>query len=187
MYLITNRRVNEGKKGVSLLGDEPNQKGPNELRLVEAKKKGGKWQLTVLKDELTNDQKTELGLAKNRKYYASHLAAIKTIERARKEKKSILFFVHGFNNDVKSVLDRAESLEKLYNLIVIPFSWPANGGGIKGVVSYRDDKRDAFDRATGRSVEIIRLAGEISLQIQPFGPAQTGCAAFDGDDAAELG
>jgi esterase/lipase superfamily enzyme len=70
--------------------------------------------------------------------------------------------VHGFNNDVKAVLDRAEQLEKNYGVEVIAFTWPANGGGTHGVVSYKSDKRDALastgalDRCFGRMQEYLQ-------------------------------
>ncbi|WP_421840628.1 alpha/beta hydrolase [Marinobacter algicola] len=42
------------------------------------------------------------------------------------------------------VLDRAERLEQNFGVEVIVFSWPANGGGLHGVLSYKSDKRDAL-------------------------------------------
>jgi esterase/lipase superfamily enzyme len=44
---------------------------------------------------------------------------------------------------MNAVLDRARELESLYGVEVLAFSWPANGGGIAGAVSYKSDKRDA--------------------------------------------
>ena len=59
----------------------------------------------------------------------------------------------GYNNDMRDIIVTAEKLEKLYNVNVNPFSWPANGGGpVSGAASYISDKRDArvstgaFDR-----------------------------------------
>ena len=169
MYLITNRSIHPGNTGVELLGDKPNAKGPNELRLIKATKKRNKWHLTAVNDILTNAQKEQLDLPKNKRFYASQLAAIETVQRARKEKKHILFFVHGYNNDVKSVLDRAENFEQLYNVIVVPFSWPANGGGIAGLTCYRDDKRDAYisKGALDRTLDFMHQhLGEITEDMQ---------------------
>lgn len=161
MYLVTNRNVNEGKTGIDLLADKPNEKGPNELRLIKATKKGKKWHLRALEDLLTQEEIKKLGfeIQPGKAYYSSHLATRQTVDRARKEKKHIVFFIHGFNNDVTSVLNRAQTLEKLYNIIVIPFTWPANGGGIQGVASYRDDKRDAYisKGALDRTLEFMRM------------------------------
>jgi esterase/lipase superfamily enzyme len=45
---------------------------------------------------------------------------------------------------MRDVLNTAEALEATYNVIVVPFSWPANGGGVvSGTTAYLDDKRDA--------------------------------------------
>ena len=41
------------------------------------------------------------------------------------------------------MLDRARNFETLYDVEVLAFSWPANGGGARGVASYKSDKRDA--------------------------------------------
>jgi len=144
MYLVTNREIVGKSDTVDLLGERPNRKGPNELRILRARRSGRRWKLELLPDLLTQDEKKTLGLPLDETFYASHKAAIETIERARRQKKHILFFVHGFNNDVDSVLTRAAALERRYGLIVVPFSWPANGGGIKGITSYRSDKRDAY-------------------------------------------
>jgi esterase/lipase superfamily enzyme len=76
--------------------------------------------------------------------------------------RNVLFFVHGFNNDVAAVLDRAAHLATTYGVEVVPFSWPANGGGVKGVASYKSDKRDAMasigalDRAIARLNELLQ-------------------------------
>ncbi len=144
MYLVTNREIVGNTDTVDLLGDRPNRKGPNELRVLRASRRGRRWKLELLPDRLTPEEKTRLGLPRNETFYVSHKVAIETIEKARRQRKHILFFVHGFNNDVESVLDRAAALQRRYSLIVVPFSWPADGGGIKGVTRYRSDKRDAF-------------------------------------------
>ncbi|MFV0278994.1 MAG: alpha/beta hydrolase, partial [Parahaliea sp.] len=88
--------------------------------------------------------------------YASLKVACELFERARKEQRHLLFFVHGYNNDMGDILRTARKLEKLYGVIVVPFSWPANGGGaVSGTLSYLSDKDDArtsataFQRATG--------------------------------------
>lgn len=76
--------------------------------------------------------------------------ARKLIERsghgagARPNGRNLLLFVHGYNNDMTDVLDRAERLEQNFGVEVIVFSWPANGGGLHGVLSYKSDKRDAL-------------------------------------------
>lgn len=70
--------------------------------------------------------------------------ACELFERAQKEKKSVLFYVHGYNNDIEDVLATSENLEKTHNVIVVAFTWPANGGGtFTGTIAYKSDKSDA--------------------------------------------
>ena len=66
--------------------------------------------------------------------------------------------MHGFNNDVRDVVDSAFYLQDHYGIEVIPFTWPANGGGVAGVVSYKSDKRDAraSTGALERTMKIMR-------------------------------
>lgn len=170
MYLVTNREIVGNTNTVDLLGERPNHKGPNELRILRARRVSRRWKLELLPDELTREEKIQWKLPIGRTYYASHLAALETVKQAREKKKHILFFVHGFNNDVTSVLDRAAALERKFGLIVIPFSWPADGGGIKGVTSYHSDKRDAFaskgalDRTLGIMQDHLRKITELARE-----------------------
>lgn len=153
MFVVTNRRLIEKKNGTCELDGQINENGPNELRVVEAEKKGGKWVLTPvvneLKPESLKEIKTIQASLKNgeqfnlKPKYGSDYVAIKLLANLRKKKRNLLLFVHGFNNDIEDVLDRSESLSRHFNLEVLPFSWPANGGGVKGAVSYKSDKRDA--------------------------------------------
>jgi len=86
--------------------------------------------------------------------------ACKLFDRTRTENKQVLLFVHGYNNDMRDVLQTANELEKLYNIVVVPFSWPANGGGkISGTAAYLSDKDDARSSATAlhRAVEKIHF------------------------------
>lgn len=157
MFVITNRQVHDRRKGLNKFGSRPNTKGPNELRLAEVKKKGGGWSVEFLDDELPAEEscrlieKYRLSLDPGKKYYASLKVACELAAQARKTKSHILLFVHGFNNDMEDVVTRAEDIRKRYNVIVLPFSWPANGGGAAGAASYKSDKRDA--RASAGALE----------------------------------
>ncbi len=143
MYLVTNRSLDKNAKGIARLGGTPSEQGPNELRLVEATKRGRSWEINILPDELTSEMKTEIGLPAEGTVYASRYVAAKLLERVRQDKKHLLVFVHGYNNDIKAVLDRAERLQQRYNVEVLAFSWPARGGGLRGTLDYKSDKRDA--------------------------------------------
>jgi len=150
VYVVTNREIDESASGLKMFGSRPNPIGPNELRLVEVIKQGTNYQATLLKDQLKPEEVDKL---KKRfklpdefqgPYYASLRAACETMARALKEKRHILIFVHGYNNDIGDVLNTAEALEALYQVVVVPFSWPANGGGaVRGTADYLDDKQDA--------------------------------------------
>lgn len=168
MFIVTNRVVNEGSKTpFGVFGDRP-EAGPNELRLAEASRQGDKWQLDLLPDQITPEMAESVGLDPAASYPASAYVARKLLERCAgtgtgkqklKTGKHLLLFVHGFNNDLKDVLERAAGLEAQYGVEVLCFSWPANGGGAQGVLSYKSDKRDALASAGAldRVLEKMRL------------------------------
>ncbi|MGL6231832.1 alpha/beta hydrolase [Aeromonas rivipollensis] len=168
MFIVTNRVVNEGSKSpLGVFGDRP-EAGPNELRLAEASRQGDKWQLDLLPDQITPEMAESVGLDPAASYPASSYVARKLLERCAgtgtgkqklKTGKHLLLFVHGFNNDLKDVLERAAGLEAQYGVEVLCFSWPANGGGAQGVLSYKSDKRDALASAGAldRVLEKMRL------------------------------
>ena len=160
MFIVTNREVFErGKKktGVDRFGKTLNPKGANELRVAEAVRTSAGWSVTMIPDEATPAMKATVGLGDvpdpvpASRYVARRLlgrinprrAKELQIKDAKGPGKNLLFFVHGFNNNVKAVLDRARNFETLYDVEVLAFSWPANGGGARGVASYKSDKRDA--------------------------------------------
>ena len=116
MFIVTNRVVNEGSKSpLGVFGDRP-EAGPNELRLAEASRQGDKWQLDLLPDQITPEMAESVGLDPAASYPASAYVARKLLERCAgtgtgkqklKTGKHLLLFVHGFNNDLKDVLERA--------------------------------------------------------------------------------
>lgn len=149
MFIVTNRRVDESAKRLKKLGCEPNI-GRN-LRLVEATRGTDGWKIKILPDKISDSMKKEVALTGKETVYASKYVARKLIKNIRKKKRNLLFFVHGFNNDVKAVLDRADKFAKKYKVEVLAFTWPANGGGAKGVLDYKSDKADA--RVSGSALE----------------------------------
>ncbi len=158
MYVITNREIVKKKKGLRQFGKRPNANGANELRVADVSRDGRSWNVKILSDKLAATtaanliKKHKLPLDPNAQHYASLKVACAVAEKARKEKKHVLFFVHGFNNDMKDALTRALDFEERYGVVCILFSWPANGGGaISGTASYKSDKRDA--RASGGALE----------------------------------
>lgn len=158
MFIVTNREVDEKeKKEIDRFGKKLNPLGANELRTAEAVRTKDGWTVTILPDEITEEMKAEVGLedvgvtVHSGKYVARRVLARVNPGRARdirvrdvaESGKNLLLFVHGYNNNIEAVLNRAHSFETLYGVEVLSFSWPANGGGVRGAASYKSDKRDA--------------------------------------------
>lgn len=144
MYIVTNREVFAHKHGFNKFGKEPNAKGPLELRMARVTKTRGGWKIEILSDEAKRRAGGKTIVEPQSKAAARTIFnRISKSPRSGPGRKDLLLFVHGFNNDVEAVVKRAWGLQQLYGLEVVAFTWPANGGGAKGVVSYKSDKRDA--------------------------------------------
>jgi len=74
---------------------------------------------------------------------------------ASSRRREIFVFIHGFNNSFKDAALRAAELtfDLGFEGAPILFSWPAKGGGVTGVVAYRDDRRRA--RESGIQLRIF--------------------------------
>lgn len=160
MYVVTNRHLKKESGDLDIFSKEPNTKGPNELRLVKITKSKSKYKAEATKEvEIPENRRKAIAklydldpahpLLNMPSLYAAH----EIFSEAAHSKRHILVFVHGYNNDMKDVMVTAQKLEALYKVRVVPFSWPANGGGpVSGTASYKSDKRDArvstgaFDR-----------------------------------------
>ncbi|MCA8991085.1 MAG: alpha/beta hydrolase [Planctomycetaceae bacterium] len=158
MYIVTNRQIDESERGLKIFGTVPSSKGPNELRLVKVTRSGNSYRTELIDDKLSEDDvkkiNSDLDLALDPKqdWYASLSVAAETLSQAEREKKHVLFYAHGYNNDLNDIVDTAQDLEQSYNVIVVVFSWPSNGGGaVSGTLSYLSDKADARASATAFS------------------------------------
>ena len=165
MYVITNRKLRE-EKGLGVFGETPNSNGPLELRLLKVLRRDDTWQTSEVDDLLFVDEvkslkkKFNLNIDVTQEWHGSLRVACELFERSREEKKSILLFVHGYNNDVEDVLITAAKLEETHGVIAVPFTWPANGGGaLTGTIAYKSDKSDAraSEGALNRTVEKIQF------------------------------
>jgi esterase/lipase superfamily enzyme len=165
MYVVTNRVIGKGTT-TKVFGHTPSPAGPNELRMLEVNKVRNKWKVSEIDDKLTQEQVSQLNqehhlnLDIRADWHGSLQVACNVFRRAKAENKAVLFFVHGYNNDIDDVLKAATELEALYKVIVVPFTWPANGGGaISGTASYLSDKADAraSSGAFNRFVEKIQF------------------------------
>jgi esterase/lipase superfamily enzyme len=172
MYVVTNREVIAGETGLEQFGKRPNAKGPNELRLAEVVKRGRGWAVTFLDDELPKSEvrklkdEFKLQIDPEQTHYVSLRVACELTRRARDNKRHILFYIHGYNNDMKDVVSSARYLEQRYGVDVLAFSWPADGGGVTGTFNYKADKRDArasagaLDRVLAISFQYLKLITE---------------------------
>jgi len=150
MYVVTNRKLDARRKGLEIFGQAPSERGPNELRMVRVERRGSGYETELLDDRLLLKEvrafKSELDLDidEHEVRGASLGVACALMRQARDEGRHVLIYVHGYNNDMADVLATAEAIEALYGVLVVPFSWPANGGGtVSGTLAYLDDKQDA--------------------------------------------
>jgi len=170
VYIVTNREIYANDEGFDIFGKRPSSQGPHELRLVEVTEGRGVPQVRVIADRLTKDDKKKVGLPAAKEAFSSELIARTVFRRLQRSKKNLLLFVHGFNNDVESVAERALRLQKHYGVEVLAFSWPANGGGARGALSYKSDKKDsrasigALDRVLEKIGAYLRILREESAQ-----------------------
>lgn len=153
MFLFTNRNFIEGQQGFKQFGDRVNPMGPNELRVVQAVKKSGKWSVELLdetKVSLSASERTRLGLSPQEPALPSHRAALDTVDEAVKQQRNLVVFIHGYSNSMEDVVNRCEELTKNYGVEVLAFSWPTDSGGLP-MPRYKSDKMDA--RASAGAVE----------------------------------
>jgi esterase/lipase superfamily enzyme len=150
IYVITNRNLQPNEAPTRQFGENFNELGPNELRLVEANKTNGSWQVNILPDRMEYDGQDLL---------ASEAVFLAAQKRMCEMKTNCLFFIHGFNTTFGDALEAGYRLQQLYNVEVVVFSWPSNGGGLSGVASYIDDRRDAAASINALDRCFEKLAG----------------------------
>ncbi len=172
MFVVTNRQVTK-RQGLGQFGRKPNEKGPHEIRLFEVKRTTGQWDVELLDDQLHGNTvrslitKHQLSIDPADDWFASLRVACEIAETARRQCKHIVVFVHGYNNDMADVLGMSQRIAETHDVIVVPFSWPANGGGaVSGTLSYKNDKRDArasvgaLDRLFMKAMEYLLMLTE---------------------------
>lgn len=148
MYLVTNRHIRQGKTGYAQFGSVTST-GAVDLRIFEIDGDSDTPSITLLPDRLTKAEVKsindghQLGLDLKKTWHSSLKVAVDLMTRARQQSRHILMYVHGYNNDVHDVVRAATELEHRYDVLVLAFSWPANGGGLYGKASYLSDKEDA--------------------------------------------
>ncbi len=160
MYVVTNRDVRGARAGepasLDIFGKEPNRNGPNELRVVKVERQNGDWTAELLRDRMrVSDARAlldaledkwdlEIDMNPSEVRHASLKVACDLYDQARTERRNIVAYVHGYNNDMRDVVTTAEQIGQEHGVIPLVFSWPANGGGmISGASAYLRDKKDA--------------------------------------------
>jgi len=175
MYLITNRQILSTKKGLEIFGEKPSENGAHDISFFNINKKNDSWKVDSIPEildkkvvkELKKEHKIDIDI--NATWNGSLQVACEIFALAKQSKKSILLFIHGYNNDVEDVVTAAEAIEKLYDVIVVPFTWPANGGNFAtGAAAYLSDKADARQS----SQALNRIVGKIGFYHQLFTDAQ---------------
>lgn len=178
VFIVTNREIDPAKTGLALLTDRLNRKAADELRIVEVTGSPEKPKVEFVPDELPPAFRRKakisdiwlkgMGLDPADPVYGSVYVAHQVLSQSpakpkekrgtRTQGRNLLFFVHGFNNDLADVVGRAMRLEDRYGVQVIAFSWPAHAGRA-GVLNYRNDKTTAkqsvgaLDRTLAKAAE----------------------------------
>lgn len=165
MYLITNRQLYRDRSGVEILGPEAYHEDSTRLRMLHAAKRRGRWVVKLLPDTLDDAMKKEVGIDDPGTVYASRYVMAKLRAELKRRKRNLLFFIHGYNNDMKAVLDRAADLEENYKVSVLVFTWPARGGGLRGTLSYRSDK-SAAEESTPALERVLERFGAYVREIE---------------------
>lgn len=144
MFAVTNRAIDESKQGWDAFGETPSTLGANELRVIHAWRSGGRLGARVVPERKGGRPPSV--------WAARWLAA-----SLRRVPRPLVVFVHGFNTTVQEALERAARLEVNFGVAAVAFCWPSNGGGARGIASYRADKRDALASvgAFARFVELL--------------------------------
>ncbi len=160
MYIVTNRELDEENNPIFKFGTGANAKGISELRLATAAKVGSEWKVDVIPEKRNITANTSVKL---RPSYQQFRALQK---RMMERKRNCVFFVHGYNTNIRSAIETAHWVERLYNVEVILFTWPSRGGGegkrnigkdLIGTASYKRDKRIAQESigALDRCLEML--------------------------------
>jgi hypothetical protein len=123
IIIVSNRQVNFGATDETLFGDEPNQRGLDEIRLAGATfdPQTQRWRVMLIpeRDPLNPDNPPSQQL----------FDAVMNRIRAGQTRRPWIFYVHGFNQSFAQNLEVCRQLETKYNVDVLAFSWPSNPGG----------------------------------------------------------
>ena len=151
IIVVSNRNVNDNATDETLFGERANAKGLDEIRLATAdfSEVSQSWTLSLLPE---TDADLNSG---NRPSHQLFEEVIQNI-RDRQLKKNWVFFIHGFNQSFLDSLTACQEIQKLYNVNVITFSWPANPGGfVTNEYQRARQAARASSNALDRTLEIL--------------------------------
>src|SRR5262249_36714553 len=113
-------------------GEQVKEKGPTELRLANAEKKGNSWVLRLVPEPPNLDPDN----------LPSRAEFEKLAKRCCANKSNCVFYVHGYNKPFPETIEQGWLLQQRYGVEVVVFSWPSNTGGIP-ITEYREARRIA--------------------------------------------
>lgn len=120
MLVVTNRCLNNvNAENESMFGENVNSKGPGEIRMAWAEKRGDDWDLSLVSEPSDMSRDT--------------LPSKDVFKKFRKllinKKKNCVFYVHGYNTNFQESLTQGWALQKRYGIGIVLFSWASNPGG----------------------------------------------------------
>ena len=148
IVVVSNREVNESANDENVFGEKVNPKGVNELRLAAARydEPSERWFLD-LKPEVEGETSPP-----------SEVLFKQVVKDINEDKipPHWLVYVHGFNQNMRSILDWCRDMETNYRVNVLAFAWPSNQGGLVWD-EYRTARRiaQASDTALDRVFELL--------------------------------
>lgn len=120
ILVVTNRNIaNRNRTDTGLFGDQVNDRGPSEIRLAWAERRGRRWELDLIPEPQTLT-------ADNR---PSRLIFHACRDSLTDTGRDCVLYVHGFNQDFADTLNQAQAIRARYEVALVLFSWPSNPGG----------------------------------------------------------
>jgi hypothetical protein len=161
IIVVSNRNVNSKATDHELFGDDLNPKGSEQLNIALAEKNNEYWELELISNPLRPAYKKPSSFEVFKKAIAQNNG------------KDWVFFVHGFNQDLKKNLDKCLEIQG-YGVNVIAFSWPSNPGPqelwnkpkeYKRAVKNAKRSTIALERCMEKLRDYIKLAQSKTCQI----------------------
>ena len=152
IIVVSNRNVNKQASDHRLFGDELNPKGAEQLNIALAEKVDEEWELELVSNPTNPAYKKP-----------SSFEVFKSAVKSNDEKDWV-FFVHGFNQDLKKNLNKCLEIQK-YGVNVVAFSWPSNPGPQELWKKPKEYKR-AVKNAKRSTIALERCMEKIREYIQ---------------------